>query len=130
MKFMQHCGQCPKWKAAEGTRLFDPAGPQVMGHCSKYDQDRHSQRELCLPVWEQEIRRVGKLIKASATQIKIAILEGPVLDPKRTFESMGVSMPTGKTKLEKVDEALEEAFDLSKPKGKTKKSQSEPQRNT
>lgn len=74
MRFLMHCGECPKW-ADE--------------HCSKYDQARHSRRELCLPEWEKEVKRLAKLVRAKDSQVKIALVEGPILDPMRTMQSLG-----------------------------------------
>jgi len=83
MKYLINCGGCPKW-ADE--------------HCSKYDQARHSRRELCLPEWEKEVKRLAKLVKAKDSQIKIVLVEGPILDPRRTIESLGYNLTFAQTK--------------------------------
>jgi hypothetical protein len=98
--FRQHCGQCPKWTA---TEFHDKPGRQVLGMCAKYNQARHSQRELCKPEWDREIRRLAKSVGAKDSQIKIMVKEPAILDPKRTMEALGYSfeVKTQKTQKEK-----------------------------
>ena len=93
MKFLQHCGQCPRWKINKGE---DRSIERPIGKCAKYDQDRHAMRELCKPEWDKEIKRLGKIVKAKDSQIKIMLLEKAVLDPKRTWEACGKSWPETK----------------------------------
>lgn len=72
MKFLQHCGQCPKWKD---------------DWCSKFQEARHSKRELCDDVWDKEIKRLALLGGLDGVQTYEVLKEGKTLDPKRTIEA-------------------------------------------
>ena len=92
-RFLQHCGQCKKWTATQFHEGDSPKPRQVLGMCAKYDQARHSQRELCKPEWDKEIKRLGLILKAKDSQIKIMLKEKAILDPKRTMEALGFKWP-------------------------------------
>lgn len=106
MKILINCGDC--------ARLGKPEPGEEHGFCAVVKQHRHAKRELCPEVWLKETARVAAAVHREMDEVKHL---GMSLDPKRTWEAVGVT-----------EFMLPSEVKTIKPKAKGKKAQNVPKR--